>query len=52
LKGGLQAEVGIFGDEWYMTPGVYYDYGLNDVTRAENWQLNTLMFTVDFRRGL
>lgn len=51
LKAGLQAEVGLFGNAWIMTPGLYYDYGLTDVTNAENWQLNTLMFMVDFRRA-
>jgi hypothetical protein len=51
LKAGLQAEVGLFGDTWYMTPGIYYDYGLSDVTLAENWQLNSVIFMVDFRRG-
>jgi hypothetical protein len=51
LKAGVQAEVGLFGGTWYMTPGLYYDYGLSDVTRADNWQLNTVMFMVDFRRG-
>jgi hypothetical protein len=51
LKAGLQAEVGLFGNAWIMTPGLYYDYGLTDVTGAENWQLNTLMFMVDFRRA-
>jgi hypothetical protein len=52
LKAGVQAEVLLFGGTWYMTPGLYYDYGLSDVTRADNWQLNSLMFMVDFRRGL
>jgi hypothetical protein len=51
LKAGVQAEVGLFGNAWIMTPGLYYDYGLTDVTNAENWQLNTLMFMVDFRRA-
>ena len=51
LKAGVQAEVGLFGNAWIMTPGLYYDFGLSDVTTAENWQLNTLMFMVDFRRA-
>ena len=51
LKAGMQAEVGLFGDSWYMTPGLYYDFGLSDVTRVENWQLSSLVFMVDFRRG-
>lgn len=51
FKAGMQAEVGLFGDSWYMTPGLYYDFGLSDVTRAENWQLSSLVFMVDFRRG-
>jgi hypothetical protein len=51
LKGGIQAEVGLFGNAWIMTPGLYYDFGLSDVTNTENWQLSTLMFMVDFRRA-
>lgn len=51
VKAGLQAEVGLFGNAWTMTPGLYYDYGLTDVTANENWALNTLMFMVDFRRA-
>ncbi len=51
LKAGMQAEFGLFGNAWIMTPGIYYDYGISDVTSAENWQLNTLMFMVDFRRA-
>jgi len=51
MKAGVQAEIGIFGNAWIMVPGMYYDYGLTDVTSAENWQLNTLMFQVDFRRA-
>ena len=51
LKAGLQSEVGLFGNAWIMTPGLYYDYGLTDVTSGENWQVNTLMFMLDFRRA-
>lgn len=51
LKGGVQAELGLFGNQWYMTPGIYYDVGLSDVTRAENWQLSSVVFMVDLRRG-
>jgi len=51
LMAGLQAEVPLFGNQWYMTPGVYYDYGLTDVTKAENWQLNSIVFMLDFRHS-
>lgn len=51
IKGGLQGEFGLFNDAWLMSPGIYYDYGLTDVTTAEAWQLNTIMFQVDFRRA-
>ena len=51
LKAGLQGEFGLFNNAWLMSPGIYFDYGLNDVTSAEDWQLNTLMFQIDFRRA-
>jgi hypothetical protein len=52
LKAGVQAETGLFGNEWIMTPGLYYDFGLSDVTSGDNWQLNTLSFVIDFRHAL
>lgn len=52
LKAGLQAEVGLFANQVMMTPGIYYDFGLNNVTGNENWSLNSVMFQVDFRRAL
>jgi hypothetical protein len=51
LKAGLQAEVGLFHNAWIMYPGIYYDYGLSHVTNLENWNLNTLLFQIDFRRA-
>jgi hypothetical protein len=51
LKGGLQVEIGLFGNSWIATPAIYYDYGLTAVTDAENWNLNSLMFQLDFRRA-
>lgn len=52
LKAGVQAEVGLFHNQVMMTPGIYYDFGLNNVTGNENWDLNSVMFQVDFRRAL
>ncbi len=51
LKGGVQAEIPVFGRQWYMTPGLYYDYGLTDITTSENWQLNSFVFMIDFRHA-
>ena len=51
LKGGVQGEIGLFDNQWAMIPGVYYDYGLTDVTPAENWQLSSIIFQLDFRRA-
>jgi hypothetical protein len=51
LKGGLQAEVGLFNNAIIMYPGAFYDYGLTKVTSAENWNLNSLVFQIDFRRA-
>jgi hypothetical protein len=52
LKAGMQVEVPLFHNKWIMTPGIYYDYGITDVTSLENWQLNSLLFVVDLRYGL
>jgi hypothetical protein len=51
LKGGLQAEIGLFNNQIIMYPGIFYDYGLTHVTSAENWNLNSFLFQVDFRRA-
>lgn len=51
LKAGAAVEVGLFGNAWIMCPGVFYDYGLTQVTKAENWNLNSILFQVDFRRA-
>lgn len=51
MKGGVQLEVGLFGNDWIMYPGIYFDYGLSRVTNNENWNLNTAMFQVDFRHA-
>lgn len=52
LKAGALAEFGLFGNAWIMTPGLYYDFGLTDVSKGSNWTLSTLMFLIDFRRAL
>lgn len=52
LKAGMQVEVGLFDDQIMMTPGIYYDFGLNNVTSNENWDLNSMMVQVDFRHAL
>ncbi len=51
LKAGVQGEFGLFGNQWIMTPGVYYDYGLTEVTNTENWNLSSIIFQVDLRRA-
>ncbi|MBS1912476.1 MAG: hypothetical protein JST22_10860 [Bacteroidetes bacterium] len=51
LKAGMQFEVGLFHNQIMMYPGVFYDYGLTDVTGSENWRLNSILFQVDFRRA-
>jgi len=51
LKAGIQGEIGLFNNSWMLYPGVFYDYGLTDVTSAENWQLSTILFQVDLRRA-
>ena len=51
LKAGIQGEFGLFANQWIMTPGVYYDYGLTEVTNAQSWNLSSIIFQVDMRRG-
>lgn len=51
LKGGLQAEIGLFNNQIMMYPGVFYDFGLTHVTSQENWNLNSMLFQVDIRRA-
>lgn len=50
-KGGVQGEFGLFGNQWIMTPGVYYDYGLTEVTSEDSWNLSSIIFQVDLRRA-
>ena len=51
VKGGVQGEIGLFNNDWILTPGVFYDYGLTDVTPTESWQLHSVIFQVDLRRA-
>lgn len=51
LKGGLQAEFGLFNDAWLMSPGVFYDFGLTDVSGNENWRVSSVYLQVDMRRA-
>ncbi|MDB5035654.1 MAG: hypothetical protein JWQ98_2895 [Chlorobi bacterium] len=51
LKGGLQLEIGLFHNQIIMYPGAFYDLGLIHVTKNEDWNLNSLLFQVDFRHA-
>ncbi len=51
LKAGIQAEIGLFNNQYMLYPGVFYDYGLTDVTSKENWNLSRIIFQVDLRRA-
>lgn len=51
LKGGLQVEFGLFNNAIIATPGIYYDYGLTQVSGTENWNLSSMLFHIDFRRA-
>ena len=48
---GIQAEIPLFNSAWMLTPAVYYDYAITDVTGSENWRLNSIVAMVDFRRA-
>ena len=49
VKGGMQAEFGIFDNEWIIVPGIYYDYGLTKTATQDGWQVHSLMLQVDLR---
>ncbi len=49
LKAGIQGEIGLYDNAVMMSPGLYYDYGLSNVTGSENWDLNTVLLQIDFR---
>lgn len=49
LKGGVLAEIALPGSGWLLSPGVYYDYGLTDVSSSENWNLSALSLQLDLR---
>jgi hypothetical protein len=51
LRGGIQGEFGS-PNGFQICPGVFYDYGLSNVTESENWHLNSFLFLVDFRHAL
>ena len=51
VKAGAQGEIGLFNNDWILTPGIFYDYGFTDVTPTENWQLHSVIFQVDLRRA-
>lgn len=52
VKGGANAEIGLFRDDWILYPGIYYDFGLTHVTRNENWNLNSLIVQIELRHAL
>lgn len=52
LKAGVQGEIPLFDNEWIITPGIYYDYGLTNVEASESWQVNSVMFQIDVRTVL
>lgn len=49
LKAGVQGEISLFDNAWIVTPGIYYDYGLTNMEASENWQVNSVIFQIDFR---
>lgn len=48
---GVQAEIGLFDNDWMLIPSISYDYAFTDVTTAENWRLNSLVAMIDFRHA-
>ncbi len=51
LQAGVVGEVPLFDDAWLLSPGLYYDFGVTDVTGLESWQLNSIIVMVDLRHA-
>lgn len=50
IKAGMQFE--ILAGKWTVVPGIFYNYGITDLSTAENWRVNVLQMGVDFRFAL
>jgi hypothetical protein len=50
IKAGLQYE--LLAGKWVVVPGFFYNFGVTNLSSAENWRVNALQMGVDFRYAL
>jgi hypothetical protein len=50
IKAGMQIE--LLAGKWTVVPGIFYNYGVTNLSSAENWRVNVLQMGVDFRYAL
>ncbi len=48
IKFGLQYEL-ILGENYFIVPAIYYNYGVTKVKADEDWRINAFQFGVDLR---
>ena len=51
LKFGLQYDIH-FGERFYVVPAVYYNFGITNLTSAEDWRVDAIQAGVDIRYAL
>ncbi|GAB1370818.1 hypothetical protein MASR1M45_08800 [Candidatus Kapaibacterium sp.] len=50
IKAGMQLE--LLAGAWTVVPGVAYNFGITNLSSAENWRVSALQVGVDFRYAL
>lgn len=50
IKAGMQFE--ILAGKWTVVPGIFYNFGVTNLSTAENWRVNALQMGVDLRFAL
>jgi hypothetical protein len=50
IKAGMQME--LLAGSWLIVPGVAYNFGVTNLSSAENWRVSALQVGVDFRYAL
>ncbi|MDT3738357.1 MAG: hypothetical protein RO257_02520 [Candidatus Kapabacteria bacterium] len=50
IKAGMQYE--ILAGKWVVVPGFFYNFGVTNLSSAENWRVDALQMGVDFRYAL
>jgi hypothetical protein len=50
IKAGMQFE--ILAGKWTLVPGIFYNFGVTNLSTAENWRVNALQMGLDLRFAL